>query len=409
MGDTTFVHTHPMSSLFRPYLAGHNYCRNPDGRGEGVWCYTSSAEIRWEYCRVPSCGGDGTTDPKTDLILPVSIGGGVALLVLLLLIVAVACVCVCCRRGRKVSFVLNEKSDLVEEVPMKIQGPTAGNPLYSKKPQFLGETVLDEYFDVKLPEFPRDRLTYICDLGEGHFGSVIRAEAVGIVPGEDKTTVAIKVLKEGASLTSKKEFYREASLMVAFNHPNVLKLLGVCIEAEPLCMIFQYMDMGDLNNFLRQNAPAHMRSYPCTGPKTLPHGLSIKQLVEMCIDISAGLEHLALNHYVHRDLATRNCLVNSQLCVKLADFGLSQDVYTSDYLRLGESEILPLRWMPPEAIVYSTFSPQSDVWSFGIVLWEVFSYGMQPYFGMSNEEVVKYVRDSKVLQRPEGCPLVSTS
>jgi receptor tyrosine kinase len=263
---------------------------------------------------------------------------------------------------------------------------------------------LDEYTHVKLPEYNRDKLIYICDLGEGHFGLVIRAEAPDIMSQEPNSTVAVKVLKEGASSATKTEFFREASLMAGFNHPNILKLLGVCIEQEPLCMIFEYMEMGDLNNFLRENAPPYLHSFPCTGPKTLPDRLSVKGLVDISKDIAAGLAYLSKNHYVHRDLATRNCLVNKALRVKIADFGLSQDVYSNDYFRLGDSELLPVRWMPPEAILYSKFTICSDIWSFGVVLWETFSYGIQPYYGMSNEEVVQYVRECNVLKCPQKCP-----
>ena len=124
----------------------------------------------------------------------------------------------------------------------------------------------------------------------------------------------------------------------------------------------------------------------------------------MAVDIAAGMSYLSKNHYVHRDLATRNCLVDTELRVKIADFGLSQDVYSDDYFRLKDSEMLPIRWMPPEAILYSKFSIQGDVWSFGVVLWEIFSFGIQPYYGKSNEEVIQYVRDGNVLEPPPNCP-----
>ena len=147
--------------------------------------------------------------------------------------------------------------------------------------------------------------------------------------------------------------------MHEFEHQNILRLLGVCIEQEPLCMIFEYMELGDLNNFLRKNDPRKVagskQSLSSDGGKLL-HDLDTSRLVNMTIDIIAGLEYLASHHYVHRDLATRNCLVNSNLRVKIADFGLSQDVYSSDYYRLGESSLLPVRWMPPEAIIYDKFT-----------------------------------------------------
>ena len=293
------------------------------------------------------------------------------------------------------------KKDLCQE-----ENVSGTNPLYTRN-SLLQQNQL-EYDGVKLPEYPRSQIIYVRDLGQGHFGVVVQAEATNIEEGKEKSTVAIKVLKEGASPQVKKEFFREASLMCAFDHPNILKLLGVCIKMEPLCMIFEYMELGDLNNFLRKNAPNNWGS--CTSLSHSGHlkpgqpCLTTPQLVFIAVDVATGLEYLAQNHYVHRDLATRNCLVSGDLRVKISDFGLSQDIYSTDYFRLGDSELLPIRWMPPEAILYAKFTTQSDVWSFGIVLWEIFSFGVQPYFSLTNEEVVAHVRDGNVLNCPDKCP-----
>ena len=406
-------HIHPFTSLFRRYLEGHNYCRNPEGRGQRPWCYTANASIRWEYCDIPVCSSSPTTDMLLPEYVPPLIGGVGGFMLLILVFICFCCCCCCWYRRRPKSYTLETPPitdvPISDKIAMDYVKPSfvdRSNPLYTRNTQLV-RGAADEFLDViKLPEYNRDKLVYICDLGEGHFGLVIRAEAYDIVPDVEKATVAVKVLKEGASSTTKSEFFREANLMASFDHVNILKLLGVCVEQEPLCMIFEYMEMGDLNNFLRQNTPAHLRSFPCSGPKTLPEGLSVKMLVELSKDIAAGLSYLSKNHYVHRDLATRNCLVGKNLQVKIADFGLSRDVYSSDYFRLGDSELLPVRWMPPEAIMYSKFTVDSDIWSYGVVLWEIFSYGVQPYFGMSNEEVVQYVRNCNVLKRPQGCPQV---
>ena len=402
MWDSPEPHIHPITSLFRRELEGHNYCRNPDGRGQRPWCYTRNVSKRWEYCSVEECMEPLEGKRGFHLALSGGIVGGVALILLVLILLTIV-LCVTVRyKSRTRTIVLSSGEKTLEMSELK---PIGGH-VYSKNPKLVDSKELEEFLDPSLPLIDRAKLVYVCDLGEGHFGTVMMAEAPGLVPGEEKTKVAIKVLKEGTSLAAKKEFCKEACLMNGFKHRNIVKLLGVCVNEEPLCMVFEYMEMGDLHSFLRQNAPSDTFSFPQNGPKTLPNQLTIEQMVGMSIDIAAGLEYLSYHHYLHRDLATRNCLVNSQLCVKISDFGMSQDIYVSDYFRLGDSEMLPVRWMPPEAIMYSTFSTESDIWSFGVVLWEIFSYAMQPYYGMSNEEVVHYIKDGKVLRQPAKCPQV---
>lgn len=416
--DFQAPHTHPLTPLFRRYLEGHNQCRNPEGRGERPWCYTTDPNTRWEYCDISVCVQTPPTDelPTSSvdylpIALPVAVG------VALILVLVVVVFTVVCYRKRKVSRKKNFPKELDGE--RYSQGPVhivnlhtpktvkeSANPLYALNPLAMQEPV--EYDGVKLPEYPRDNIFYIRDLGQGQFGLVVQAEVKDIEPGVQQSTVAIKVLKEGASVKMKREFFREAALMHTFDHPNILKLYGVCIDQEPLCMIFEFMELGDLNNFLRQNAPGKWGSHPSLSRsghlKPGQPGLDIQQLVCLSIDIASGLEYLAQNHFVHRDLATRNCLVDSNLRVKISDFGLSQDIYSTDYFRLGDSELLPIRWMPPESIMYSKFTIQSDIWSFGVVLWEIYSFGMQPYYSLSNEEVVQHVRDGNVMTCPEGCP-----
>lgn len=116
------------------------------------------------------------------------------------------------------------------------------------------------------------------------------------------------------------------------------------------------------------------------------------------------MEYLASHHFIHRDLAARNVLVGDGLTIKISDFGLSRDIYSSDYYRVQSKSLLPVRWMPPESILYGKFTTDSDVWSFGVVLWEVFSFGLQPYFGYSNQEVIEMIRSRQILPQPEDCP-----
>ena len=116
------------------------------------------------------------------------------------------------------------------------------------------------------------------------------------------------------------------------------------------------------------------------------------------------MEYLADHHFVHRDLAARNCLVSDHMTVKISDFGLSRDIYLTDYYRINSKALLPVRWMPPEAILYGKFTTESDVWSFGVLLWEIFSYGAQPYYGYTNQQVIEMIRNKQTLSCPSECP-----
>ena len=373
--DSTTPHYHPLTSLYRPYLEGHNYCRNPEGRGKRPWCYTMDPAVRWEYCNT-AC----PNQKHKSVITIITIASPILVLFLLIttIVIVFTILCLKKRKGKFVSLHVSNHNEIIGSSPLDdeyIVDPT---------------TAYD-----RLPNFPRENITHMSDLGEGNYGKVIKGKARNILPGRHSTLVATKVLKEGSNSDAKKDFIHEAKVVNQFNHPNILKLLGVCFDSEPFYIIFEYMNLGDLNSYLRNNA---------NGVGLSSSNLGIQQLVCMAIDIAAGLEYLAKHHFIHRDLATRNCLINEQLLVKISDFGLSKDVYSRDYYRIDNKSVLPIRWMPLEAILFCKFSMQSDVWSFGIVLWEMFSCGAQPYYSLSNEEVVEYVKKKKVLQCPVDCP-----
>ena len=382
---------HPLTSLYRPYLDGHNYCRNPEGRGKRPWCYTTDSNVRWEYCDVAFCPNkpcvnQNNNNNSNSLFTIIGVTASILiLLVLVIIAVVLLTLCICTIKKRKDKFVSLYVSNVHE---MDNVSPPLGND-YVLDPTMIASD--------KLPNFPRENIKYISDLGQGNYGMVIKGEARDIIPGQSSTLVATKVLKEGSNSDSRNDFVQEAKLVNRFDHPNILKLLGVCFDREPFYIIFEYMNLGDLNSYLRSNVDMDGAS-PSTS------NLTIQMLVDMANNIAAGLEYLAEHHFVHRDLATRNCLLNEQLLVKISDFGLSKDVYCKDYYRLDNKSVLPIRWMPPEAILYCKFSTQSDVWSFGIVLWEIFAGGAQPYYTLSNEEVVDYVKKRNVLRCPSGCP-----
>eukprot|EP00075_Anas_platyrhynchos_P013309 XP_027302562.1 BDNF/NT-3 growth factors receptor [Anas platyrhynchos] len=203
-----------------------------------------------------------------------------------------------------------------------------------------------------------------------------------------------------ASDNARKDFHREAELLTNLQHEHIVKFYGVCVEGDPLIMVFEYMKHGDLNKFLRAHGPDAV----LMAEGNRPAELTQSQMLHIAQQIAAGMVYLASQHFVHRDLATRNCLVGENLLVKIGDFGMSRDVYSTDYYRVGGHTMLPIRWMPPESIMYRKFTTESDVWSLGVVLWEIFTYGKQPWYQLSNNEVIECITQGRVLQRPRTCP-----
>ncbi|CAL8326208.1 unnamed protein product [Boreogadus saida] len=224
-------------------------------------------------------------------------------------------------------------------------------------------------------------------IGAGEFGEVCSGPLR--LPGKREFQVAIKTLKAGYSEQQRRDFLWEASIMGQFDHPNIIHLEGVITKSKPVMIITEYMENGSLDSFLKKNDGQ----------------FTVIQLVGMLRGIASGMRYLSEMGYVHRDLAARNILVNSNLVCKVSDFGLSrvlEDDPEAEYTTRGGK--IPIRWTAPEAIAYRKFTSASDVWSYGIVIWEVMSYGERPYWEMSNQDVIKAVDESYRLPGPMDCP-----
>uniref|UniRef100_A0AAA9TNR0 Protein tyrosine kinase 7 (inactive) n=1 Tax=Bos taurus TaxID=9913 RepID=A0AAA9TNR0_BOVIN len=243
--------------------------------------------------------------------------------------------------------------------------------------------------------FPRASLQPITTLGKSEFGEVFLAKAQGLEEGSPETLVLVKSL-QSRDEQQQLDFRREFEMFGKLNHANVVRLLGLCREAEPHYMVLEYVDLGDLKQFLRisKSKDEKLKSQP----------LSTKQKVGLCTQVALGMEHLSNNRFVHKDLAARNCLVSAQRQVKVSALGLSKDVYNSEYYHFRQAWV-PLRWMPPEAILEGDFSTKSDVWAFGVLMWEVFTHGEMPHGGQADDEVLADLQAGKArLPQPEGCP-----
>uniref|UniRef100_A0A2R8ZB35 Ephrin type-A receptor 2 n=1 Tax=Pan paniscus TaxID=9597 RepID=A0A2R8ZB35_PANPA len=225
-------------------------------------------------------------------------------------------------------------------------------------------------------------------IGAGEFGEVYKG-TLKTSSGKKEVPVAIKTLKAGYTEKQRVDFLGEAGIMGQFSHHNIIRLEGVVSKYKPMMIITEYMENGALDKFLREKDGE----------------FSVLQLVGMLRGIAAGMKYLANMNYVHRDLAARNILVNSNLVCKVSDFGLSrvlEDDPEATYTTSGGK--IPIRWTAPEAISYRKFTSASDVWSFGIVMWEVMTYGERPYWELSNHEVMKAINDGFRLPTPMDCP-----
>ncbi|RUS86123.1 hypothetical protein EGW08_006143 [Elysia chlorotica] len=239
-------------------------------------------------------------------------------------------------------------------------------------------------------------------IGEGNFGLVFLGECADLEGRKGHTPVAIKTLKGDSSEALRKDFEREAELLTTFKHKNIVHLYGVCTEGESWMLVFEFMKNGDLHGYLRSRAPDTVKAREPDQPKV--EVLTGPELLFIIRQIAKGLEFLTAQHFVHRDLATRNCFVGKDLTVKIGDFGLARDIYITDYYRIGSATMLPYRWLPLESIRFGKFTTKSDVWSFGVTMWEVFTYGQKPWCELSIPEMVSKIESGERLPRPQGCP-----
>ncbi|XP_016381375.1 fibroblast growth factor receptor 1-A-like isoform X1 [Sinocyclocheilus rhinocerous] len=273
-----------------------------------------------------------------------------------------------------------------------------------------GSPMLSGVSEYELPQDPcwevaRERLVLGKPLGEGCFGQVVMGEAIGL--DKDKpnriTKVAVKMLKSDATEKDLSDLISEMEMMKMIGkHKNIINLLGACTQNGPLYVIVEYASKGNLREYLRARRP-HGMEY-CYNPDQVPvESMSIKDLVSCAYQVARGMEYLASKKCIHRDLAARNVLVTEDNVMKIADFGLARDVHHIDYYKKTTNGRLPVKWMAPEALFDRIYTHQSDVWSFGVLLWEIFTLGGSPYPGVPVEELFKLLREGHRMDRPSAC------
>ncbi|XP_066549358.1 fibroblast growth factor receptor 2 isoform X5 [Amia ocellicauda] len=280
----------------------------------------------------------------------------------------------------------------------------------TRHPSAVDSPMLPGVPEYELPEdprweFSRDRLTLGKPLGEGCFGQVVMAEALGIDKDKPKeaATVAVKMLKDDATEKDLSDLVSEMEMMKMMGkHKNIINLLGACTQDGPLYVIVEYASKGNLREYLRARRPPGMEySYDIARVPDEP--LTFKDLVSCTYQVARGMQYLASQKCIHRDLAARNVLVTENNVMKIADFGLARDVHNIDYYKKTTNGRLPVKWMAPEALFDRVYTHQSDVWSFGVLMWEIFTLGGSPYPGIPVEELFKLLKEGHRMDKPGNC------
>ncbi|KAK1787078.1 hypothetical protein P4O66_017451 [Electrophorus voltai] len=307
---------------------------------------------------------------------------------------------------------------LAKSIPLRRQvSVDSGSSLHSGamlvRPSRLSSTgspMLSGVSEYELPQDPRwelsrDRLVLGKPLGEGCFGQVVMGEVLGM--DKDKpnriTKVAVKMLKSDATEKDLSDLISEMEMMkIIGKHKNIINLLGACTQDGPLYVVVEFASKGNLREYLRARRPLGMEY--CYNPDQVPvENMSIKDLVSCAYQVARGMEYLASKKCIHRDLAARNVLVTEDNVMKIADFGLARDIHHIDYYKKTTNGRLPVKWMAPEALFDRIYTHQSDVWSFGVLLWEIFTLGGSPYPGVPVEELFKLLKEGHRMDRPSSC------
>ncbi|XP_071499004.1 tyrosine-protein kinase RYK-like [Diadema antillarum] len=241
----------------------------------------------------------------------------------------------------------------------------------------------------------RSRISLGNVLLEGTFGRIYQGMLLSGETGEADKEVFVKAVTDHASEEQRHLLLKESCLLQGLSHKNILPLLYVCLSAEPPLVLLPFMKLGNLKQFLKNGR---------IGPGDKHQTISTRDLVHLAIQITHGMMYLGKKRMVHRDLATRNCVIDEDYNLKITDNALSRDLFPSDYHCLGDNENRPVKWMAVESLVHRNFSHASDVWSFGVCLWELVTLGQTPYMDLDPFEMATFLKSGYRMPQPPSCP-----
>ncbi|XP_017472306.1 PREDICTED: tyrosine-protein kinase Fer isoform X2 [Rhagoletis zephyria] len=230
-------------------------------------------------------------------------------------------------------------------------------------------------------ELSNDDVVLLEKIGRGNFGDVYKAKLKST-----KQDVAVKTCRMTLPDEQKRKFLQEGRILKQYDHPNIVKLIGICVQKQPIMIVMELVPGGSLLNYLRKNSNA----------------LTARQQMGMCRDAAAGMRYLESKNCIHRDLAARNCLVDFENQVKISDFGMSRE--EEEYIVSDGMKQIPVKWTAPEALNFGKYTSLCDVWSYGILMWEIFSKGDTPYSGMSNSRARERIDAGYRMPAPENTP-----
>ncbi|RNA40231.1 Vascular endothelial growth factor receptor [Brachionus plicatilis] len=384
--------------------------------------------------------------------------GFFAVLLLVLAITMSVCMCHINSKSKDRKMIVDNTMGSMKKnflyVSMPDNGSQTTNSTLNNRLGSLDQDVMSNNSDTQLIpeedpewEFPREKLKLSNLIDEGAFGRVFKAEAYGILPGRYRSCVAVKTLKEKSSKMELSNFIKELEIMKSVGrHENILSLLGCCTKNGPVYAIVEYAKLGNLKNYLRSQRPTEflasdsdetelegsaaqlatdvLKLYSSINKhkvnksdKFSTFGYAkdknkfstdseldlIIELVKFCCQISNGMRYLHSKKVCHRDLAARNILLDENKVAKIADFGFARDLQQNYYYTRSSESPIPVKWMAPESLLDRKVYPNSDIWSFGVLMWEVFTLGGSPYPTVPIEKLFDYLKEGNRMSRPELC------